>query len=205
MATIIEEPNIRVSPDDWLLGAKVARPTNLREEIEILMQQYLAAGGQVQEVTTTAPRASAEPAPFNYDRLSGIQDQAVVSRRKRKLTERDHADAKHLEQLLAEGVPRRGIAKALGCSDWRLQRLLRLFFADDPRADSMRAGDMADRKQAAELRQVERIKRVLAQGVQGISAVANAANVNHRSIHDLNRRYKLGIQALPRGGRRAKD
>lgn len=37
MATIIEEPNIRVSPDDWLLGAKVTKPTNLREEIEVLM------------------------------------------------------------------------------------------------------------------------------------------------------------------------
>lgn len=121
------------------------------------------------------------------------------------MTEKDHADAKRLEQLLAQGVHRRDIAKALGCSDWRLQRLLRLFFTDDPRADSMRAGDMADRKQTGELRQVERIKQVMSQGVQGINAVARAAHVNYRSIHDLNRRYKLGIQALPRGGRKAKE
>jgi hypothetical protein len=93
-----------------------------QDELERREAEYLARGGVIQRIPIGR---SAEVSEFN--------NRAVTTGNARHFT----TDAQKVEQiaaLLDTAKQKRDLPDALHCSDDKVQRLLRTYFADDPRA-----------------------------------------------------------------------
>ncbi|WP_055128547.1 helix-turn-helix domain-containing protein [Pseudomonas mediterranea] len=116
-------------------------------DLEAMVRQYLANGGKIQEVAQGASAVEIRgAAAFNatFYTTPHVSEELIKARVAHNRTTNaviNHrmygGDGKLVEKLgkLLDGQPpRKDILSAMGMSDDRLQRLLRMYFNDDPRA-----------------------------------------------------------------------
>lgn len=113
----------------------------VRDELSRMMADYLASGGQIQQVAqgaTSAPHDAPRPAPPGIGNLfTPAERLAHEARNAARKTPAAVVDAPYvaaIRQHLGAAVSGRDLSKLCGVSSCKLQRLLRTYFADDATA-----------------------------------------------------------------------
>lgn len=179
MTAIIEETGAPLPADAWRHAPDLARHTApMRDELAALTEQFLAAGGTITQVATGATGPGAAPG-------------TPPAPRTRQMDARDKADVDRLLGL--PGRSRWEIAKAMGVSDDRVQRLLRLYLAEDERFDGARAVDVAAQQKTKDKAHLARVHAALAAGHVGLMAVARYCDMAPSTLRKLESRHRLNI------------
>src|SRR5690606_7752005 len=104
-----------------------------------------------------------------------------------------------LDGLLGDHA-RKELCALLKISDGKLQRLLKEYFHDDPRADSVREGVKDYSDPANQERLVMRVRAVQQEGVRGMRKTANAAGIAFDTLSMLCRKGLVHVDKLDRNG-----
>lgn len=194
MTVIIEEQDLHIDADEW----KSVVGMGLKEDyLEQLVEEYLANGGQIQEVP---PGVTAECFQVKISGFNVVDSAQASLRIKQRVARRSKADEElvtKLNDLLGHHV-RKDMRKMLGISDGKLQRLLNDYFADDPRADASRASPNGRDEPETIAR---RVKEVQAAGVKGMSATIKAVGTSYPMMRRL---IQMGMVKVEKTNRHQK-
>lgn len=197
MTQLLEEREIHIPADAWASLAPMAPPAPLDD----MVAQFLAQGGQIHQV---APGVTAAPltdftrtATSPSARYTPEQQMAHVivkaEKRQRAMRAGDPEAVALIDRMLPTATSARAIADALFCTESKLHRLLREYFAEDPRANRFRHKDRETQMADYERELVAKIKQAVADGIKGMTPIANHCGTSFTRVVDVNRKYRLGI------------
>lgn len=118
-------------------------------ELAALTAEFLARGGKIEEVPSGT--LTAKEVPFNIHLSKDFTPEKASEherRRKARIEKEDKPLVEKLNEWLDKGMSRHEIQDGLGVGYDKLQRLLRTYFEDDPRADAYRAVPKQDDQEA---------------------------------------------------------
>ena len=194
-----------VEADEWA-GMVADTRERQRRELAKKMAEFEASGGKVYECRHGETAANDGSGPyFSFPAgaratpdvaLREASAKARLERVQRKAADDSHA-AQRIGRLLGTVKSSYALCKALGCSNERVQRLLRRYFSKDPRAALLLAGYNEGRPDDYEETLVRKIRAVVAMGLTGIHNVAEYCGESYQIIKSMEKKYEL---VIPRAG-----
>lgn len=117
----------RISPDEFAYRVmRIASPTE-RDRIEKATAEYLAKGGEIQVIPTGQVASE-------YFVQARAMDQQNWDAHLMKLAQKDAKLIAILSGLLGRGLMKCDMISAAGSTLYKVNRALKLYFKDDPRA-----------------------------------------------------------------------
>lgn len=196
MTMIIEEQELHIGADDW----KQVVGMGLKEDfLEEMVQEFLARGGEIQVIPIGVATEALQAKISGYNVVDAAQANLRTQQRIARRSKQDERLVMKLEGILGNHA-RKELCEILHVSDGKLQRLLREYFHDDPRADDVREG-VRDYSNPANLeRWVMQVRAAQAQGVRGMWKTAKAANIGYDTLKVLIKKGLVKVDKLDRNG-----
>lgn len=170
-------------------------------EFESLVAAFQREGGKIEEVpdgkTSRQPAAPALPFAFTNRDLDRKAEAQKVRMNAQKYSEEDDlALIRVMHTVKAEAINTRDLCRLICCTNDRIQRLLRVYLADDKTLDRFRAMSREERIAMEDKHLVDAIRKLLAEGMTGKALIAKSCGASYQRVTRVADKYKI---IIPRG------
>lgn len=202
MPQLIEDTEVFIPADAWATLTPPAPPA----PIDDMVAAFLAAGGKIHQVDpgvsatdVSGVRVLTMPSTKFDAHQQLAHATAKASKRSRQARAGDLEAVALVKAMLPTASSAVAIANALYCTEDKLQRLLREYFADEPMADRFRRLDRDARNKEVEDQVVPAVRKAIADGMVGIYAIAKHVGICTKRLNEINVLYRLNIPKAKTG------
>lgn len=194
--------DLPASGDEWATSVKEDH-SQAESWLAQKQREFLERGGKIQEIptgySTVVENVPLGPVSIVNDRYT-VAEQIENRRKKeeRQVKAQAAADAVYLEPLraaLASTATVTQIAADLGVGRCKVQRLVKTYFPDSPRAGEFTNKPQDERRAFL----VSAIRRAVAQGVIGVENIADVVGISPKYLWALAKQEQLTIPRAKTG------